>query len=559
MKRLYFFCFWLVGFTLHAKSLNFFLPLGLPSSLTTTRQLASSTRYLPQRHLPREMPEVDKQELLQCIISPNYSRLVAEFPDLLCPFWDADRQRFNFSEPDQLHAHSDGAEGTPTADVALTTALFKKHLGLEVDLDPRFLCPRLGNRLLYVVWIHDLISTSTTDARGVHGLDIGTGSSAVYPLLACTVFPDWHMTGVDVDSEAFQLAKRQVELNQSSFSTDLVDGKTSRLHLVLRNTNDHLFSIGDGSDAHPRFTFTMCNPPFYASEAEMQELERGKAIPKPGTVLQARQHELVTPGGEVQFVTRMIQDSVDLNKQATEPLKTWFTSMLGRKSSVEELVRVLKENGIENYALHELVTSRGVQGGSTTRRWLLGWNFGLTRPPHFAAQLKSSSLKHLNPAPTQVSVPLCMDVQKISSRIFSMVDRILRDLCAQAPLANCAFHGDGQWILEVPGNVWSRAYRRRFAKKSQLQTTLDGSEPAHKRTKLDPTQPLAEATTTPSIVSKFQISVTDELQKSEEIQAGYRLVVDWVYGDDPHLLESLATMLKRKLDESFANYKDGTT
>jgi hypothetical protein len=59
------------------------------------------------------------------------------------------------------------------------------------------------------------------------------------------------------------------------------------------------------------WTFTMCNPPFYASAREMERSAATKALP-PRAVLTASANELLTAGGEVQFVGRMIDESLVL-------------------------------------------------------------------------------------------------------------------------------------------------------------------------------------------------------------------------------------------------------
>jgi 23S rRNA A1618 N6-methylase RlmF len=55
----------------------------------------------------------------------------------------------------------------------------------------------------------------------------------------------------------------------------------------------------------------MCNPPFYASAREMERSAAAKALP-PRAVLTASANELLTAGGEVQFVGRMIDESLVL-------------------------------------------------------------------------------------------------------------------------------------------------------------------------------------------------------------------------------------------------------
>lgn len=79
--------------------------------------------------------------------------------------------------------------------------------------------------------------------------------------------------------------------------------------------------------------------------------------------------EMVTPGGEVAFVTRMIDESQRLRNQAQ-----WYTTMLGKLSSVSALVETLIKNNNHNYAVTEFVQ------GSKTKRWALAWSWGDWRP-----------------------------------------------------------------------------------------------------------------------------------------------------------------------------------
>ncbi|KAB8298344.1 hypothetical protein EYC80_002070 [Monilinia laxa] len=84
----------------------------------------------------------------------------------------------------------------------LTKSLLKRDFGLKLILPDDRLCPPVPNRLNYILWLQDLVDTSSdtyTDSyrpdRQVHGLDIGTGASCIYPLLGCTQRPLWKFTG----------------------------------------------------------------------------------------------------------------------------------------------------------------------------------------------------------------------------------------------------------------------------------------------------------------------------------------------------------------------------
>ena len=78
---------------------------------------------------------------------------------------------------------------------------------------------------------------------------------------------------------------------------------------------------------------------------------------------------MVTPGGEVAFVSRMIDESVILKRRVQ-----WYTSMLGKLSSISVVVERLKSVGVGNWAVTEFVQ------GQKTRRWAVGWSWGAMRP-----------------------------------------------------------------------------------------------------------------------------------------------------------------------------------
>lgn len=57
-------------------------------------------------------------------------------------------------------------------------------------------------------------------------------------------------------------------------------------------------------EAGERFAFSMCNPPFFSS---LEEAGRN-----PATAFQGTAAEMVWPGGELAFVTKMVEDSLTL-------------------------------------------------------------------------------------------------------------------------------------------------------------------------------------------------------------------------------------------------------
>jgi 23S rRNA (adenine1618-N6)-methyltransferase len=78
---------------------------------------------------------------------------------------------------------------------------------------------------------------------------------------------------------------------------------------------------------------------------------------------------MVTRGGEVDFVKRMIDKSLQLRDRIQ-----WYTSMLGKLSSVSILVETLIKHGNHNFAVTEF------EQGSKTKRWAVAWSWGDRRP-----------------------------------------------------------------------------------------------------------------------------------------------------------------------------------
>ena len=58
--------------------------------------------------------------------------------------------------------------------------------------------------------------------------------------------------------------------------------------------------------------------------------------------------EVITDGGEEQFVGDMVTESVTLGTQVL-----WYTSMLGRKTSLDHILTRLAECGIKRVAVTE--------------------------------------------------------------------------------------------------------------------------------------------------------------------------------------------------------------
>ena len=113
----------------------------------------------------------------------------------------------------------------------------------------------------------------------------------------------------------------------------------------------------------------------------------------PFTACTGSENEMVTYGGEVAFVSRMIEESLVLEDRVQ-----WYTSMLGKFSSLGTVVRTLREKGIGNYAVTEFVQ------GSKTRRWGVAWSFEDLRPGMDVSRAVGSLPKTLLPFPSEYAI-----------------------------------------------------------------------------------------------------------------------------------------------------------
>jgi 23S rRNA (adenine1618-N6)-methyltransferase len=141
----------------------------------------------------------------------------------------------------------------------------------------------------------------------------------------------------------------------------------------------------------------MTNPPFYSNSAELLSSASLKSRP-PMTACTGSASEMVTAGGETAFVQRLIAESLVLRSRVQ-----WYSSMLGKLSSVAALVAVLQEHRVGNYAVAEFVQ------GARTRRWALAWSLDDRRPAMAVARGAHGAgiPKGLLPFPCEYVIRVC--------------------------------------------------------------------------------------------------------------------------------------------------------
>ncbi|KAI4115760.1 MAG: hypothetical protein LQ338_007815 [Usnochroma carphineum] len=340
----------------------------------------------------------------------------------------------------------------------------------------------------YILWVEDLLDTTSDDYREAYdperevvGLDI-----CIYPLLGY------------IDDKNISYARQNILRNN-------LQSRIRPLHTKPEDPLIPLDALGIES-----IDFTLTNPPFYSSPTDLLSSAAAKSRP-PHSACTGAPIEMVTPGGEVAFASRIIAESAVLRERVQ-----WYTTMLGKLSSVGAVVEELKNVGCGNWAVKEFV-----QGGKT-RRWGVGWSWGGRRPGESVARGVSSSIpKHLLPFPSQ----FCFEIAG-----FSLDDGATR-------LKSVLQSLDLQWKYKpqvstavgfAKANVWSRAARRQ-----QMREGEEGRDGAEEESGGDQEGQLA-------LGFKVQLLLGKEAK-------GFKVVVRWLLGRDSVLFESFCGMLRRRM------------
>ena len=227
----------------------------------------------------------------------------------------------------------------PAAVKVFNRALLKALYGIQHwDIPEGYLCPPIPGRADYLHCLADLLAESNggEPPRGasVKVLDIGVGANCVYPLLGHSDYR-WQFVGSDIDSVALASASAIVQANKLGKAIDL------RLQPQPRHILKGLLS------ADERFAVTLCNPPFHASLEEATRGSQrkwralGKADPKrklPVLNFGGQNNELWCEGGEIRFVTQLINESVTVGTQVL-----WFSTLVSKASNLPAIQGALSK------------------------------------------------------------------------------------------------------------------------------------------------------------------------------------------------------------------------
>ena len=246
----------------------------------------------------------------------------------------------------------------PKAVIMLNRALLRAHYRIEAwDIPKGYLCPPIPGRVDYIHHLADLLAESNggkpPKGPAIKALDIGTGASLVYPITGQREY-GWSFTASDIDPASIHSARRICQRNGLDIELRLQESPEDIFHGIIGP--DDLFHV------------TLCNPPFHASpeHAEKGSRRKWRNLGKGESAalnFGGQNAELWCPGGEIGFIARMVEQSVDFAEQCL-----WFTCLVSKKDNLVPLMRILKRAKVDEVKVVEMA-----QGQKVSR--FVAWTF----------------------------------------------------------------------------------------------------------------------------------------------------------------------------------------
>ena len=247
---------------------------------------------------------------------------------------------------------------------SLSRALLMQCFGLtDWTLSDGALVPPIAARAAYLRRMGLIVGGGVPPPHPLSLLDVGTGANLIFPLLAASPVFGWSATGLDVTPAALSGAAANLALNPSLASRiRLVAGSPTGRPPILAPA---LGGEG-GTDAASHFDFSVCNPPFFESDAARATTAKDPGAAHGGGHAGTAAETVWQGGGEAGFVCAFASESA-----AFPHAVTWFSSLLGRKASLTAVRGVL--GGLRPQP--EVRTFTLAEGGGRTTRWVVAWSW----------------------------------------------------------------------------------------------------------------------------------------------------------------------------------------
>ena len=255
----------------------------------------------------------------------------------------------------------------PQAVKHLNAALLRHHYHIQQwDIPDGALCPPVPGRVDYIHYMAGLLEggASATRARtdNIALLDIGTGASGIYPLLASQIY-GWRCVACDINPRSLD-----------NVATIIAANPALKPLISLRHQADKNQFFAGIIQPGEHYDVSVCNPPFHASAEEalkgsVRKLDnlarsRGEQTSTTATLnFGGQAAELWCKGGERLFLKKLIKESHTFAGQCR-----WFSSLVSKSENVKPLTKQLHKLGAKQVKEIPMM-----QGKKITR--ILAWSF----------------------------------------------------------------------------------------------------------------------------------------------------------------------------------------
>ncbi|WP_299390613.1 23S rRNA (adenine(1618)-N(6))-methyltransferase RlmF [uncultured Gelidibacter sp.] len=244
----------------------------------------------------------------------------------------------------------------PAAVKALNTALLATYYGVKYwEFPDENLCPPIPSRADYMHHLADVLRRSNLEDN-VTVLDVGTGATCIYPLLGNALY-NWNFVGTDIDKKSLQIAQKIIDKNNLSEAIEV------RLQPDYQQILKGIIKPSD------KFTASVCNPPFFKSQADAFEATKtklkglGREGDKVVRNFSGTPTELCYAGGEKAFLHNYLYESSQYKQQCF-----WYTSLVSNVNHVESMKASLKKLGATEFQVVDMI-----QGNKVSR--IVAWSF----------------------------------------------------------------------------------------------------------------------------------------------------------------------------------------
>ncbi|KAG8139893.1 putative U6 small nuclear RNA protein, partial [Naja naja] len=197
---------------------------------------------------------------------------------------------------------------------------------------------------------------------------------------------------------------------------------------------------------------------------------RNPRRPPPSSVNTGGITEIMAEGGELEFVKRIIHDSLQLKKRLR-----WYSCMLGKKCSLAPLKEELKIHRVPKVTHTEFCQGR-------TMRWALAWSFYENPPPSKKRKLEkprkpitflvlASTAKELGMKASSVGISAVEGLEVVAA----WIRKLLTDLKVQHKILPCG-KDEVSLFLTAMENSWIHLRRKKRDRVRQLRELPRASE-----------------------------------------------------------------------------------